>query len=439
MASEDAASRLKTLAFMLKFGHDLFSAPDLETVAAMAVNDTRAVLAFRNAVLFELNDKGQLQLLGQFAQSVCNPNSSAAQSFKELLANVTFDAQNCCIIPEENGKYKSLCCKLDSPGKDGSSFIWVLEYEDDIPENIINAAKLLGRSVAEALAFAKLSEHSNWKRRKKLKAFWKYIAVFAVLTAIMFIPVPESTTAEFMLQPAQTTAAYAWFDGPIGKCFKQEGDIVRKGERIARYDTAQLEYKLANARSALLEAEAELALEQQNAFTDESKLGKAKLLQAKCESMQIAVKEAQWYLDHADIVSPADGILALADGRAEQLTGKAVRTGDKLFDILSTDDIAAKILVPEQESSVLQNKFTVRLYLYTKPEHPIAAEVQDIAAHPELTERQNYCYPVTAKLSDRKTATDLRFGMRGTAKLSGKNIFAGYYLFKNLILYFRKW
>ena len=424
---------------MLKFGHDLFSAPDIETVAAMAANDTRAILAFHNSVLFELNDKGELILLGQFAQAICNPDSSAAAAFKELLKKAEFDAQNCCIIPGKNEKSQSLCCKLNSPGKDGSSFIWVLEYTDDIPENIVNAAKLLGRSVAEALAFAKLSANSSWKRRKKIKTFWKYLAIFAVFTAIMFIPVPESTTAEFMLQPARTTAAYAWFDGPIGKCFKQEGDIVRKGERIARYDTAQLEYKLANARSALLEAEAELALEQQNAFTDESKLGKAKLLQAKCESMQIAVKEAQWYLDHADIISPADGILALTDGKAEQLTGKAVRTGDKLFDILSTDDIAAKILVPEQESSVLQNKFTVRLYLYTKPEHPIAAEVQDIAAHPELTERQNYCYPVTAKLSDRKTATDLRFGMRGTAKLSGKNIFAGYYLFKNLILYFRKW
>ena len=439
MASEDAASRLKTLAFMLKFGHDLFSAPDIETVAAMAANDTRAVLAFRNSMLFELNDKGQPVLLGQFAQSICNPASSAAASFKELLENAEFDTQNCCIVPEKNGKYKSLCCKLTSPGKDGSSFVWVMEYEDDIPENIVNAAKLLGRSVAEALAFAKLSENSIWKRRKRIKTVWKYAALFAIVTAAMFIPVPESTTAEFMLQPSRTTAAYAWFDGPIGKCFKQEGDLVRKGERIARYDTAQMEYKLANARSALSEAEAELALEQQNAFTDESKLGKAKLLQAKCESMQIAVKEAQWYLAHADIVAPADGILALTDGRAEQLTGKAVRTGDKLFEILSTDDIAAKILVPEQESSVLQNNFTARLYLYTKPEQPIAAEVQEIATHPELTERQNYCYPVTVKLSDRETAADLRFGMRGTAKLSGKTIFAGYYLFKNLILYFRKW
>jgi hypothetical protein len=135
---------------------------------------------------------------------------------------------------------------------------------------------------------------------------------------------------------------------------------VRKGERIARYDTAQLEYKLADARSSLQETEAELALEQQNAFTDESKLGKTKLLQAKCDSMKVAVKEAEWFLAHADITAPADGILALTDRRAEQLTGKAVRTGDKLFEIFSTGNITAKILVPEQNSSILQKKFSVR-------------------------------------------------------------------------------
>ena len=200
-----------------------------------------------------------------------------------------------------------------------------------------------------------------------------------------------------------------------------------------------MEYKLANARSTLQEIEAELALEQQNAFTDESKLGKAKLLQAKCDSMRIAVQEAQWYLEHADIVAPADGILTLATGRAEQLTGKAVRTGDKLFDVLSTKRAVAEIQIPEQESSILQQEFTIKLYLYTRPEESITARVIEIAPHSELTERQTYCYPVLAKLPENQALPELRFGMRGTAKLSGKRVFAGYYLFKSLILYFRKW
>ena len=440
MPNEDTASKLKTVAFMLKFGHDLFSAPDIDAVAAMATNDTRTILAFRNAALFELGENRRLTLLGLFAQSVCNPHSSAATVFTEVAVKADFGNQDFCIISDSTDNRKQyLCCQLKSPGKDDSQFIWVLEYENTVPESMINAAKLLGRSIAEALVFAKLSASSGLKRRKKLKRVWKYGAVIFMLAAAMFIPVPESTTAEFLLQPEQTTAAYAWFDGPIAQCFKQEGDIVRKGERIARYDTAQLEYKLADARSSLQETEAELALEQQNAFTDESKLGKTKLLQAKCDSMKVAVKEAEWFLAHADITAPADGILALTDRRAEQLTGKAVRTGDKLFEIFSTGNVTARILVPEQNSSILQKKFTVRLFLYTKPEQPIEAQVIEIAAHPELTERQTYCYPVTVKLPSEKEISEVRFGMRGTAKLYGEKVFAGYFLIKNLILYIRKW
>ncbi len=439
MQNEDTASKLKTVAFMLKFGHDLFSAPDIDAVAAMAVNDTRTILAFRNAALFETGEGLRLHLLGQFAQSVCNPHSSAAEEFAEAAGKADFENQDVCIVPADNGKKQFLCCLLKSPGKDGSQFIWLLEYENAVPESMLNAAKLLGRSIAEALAFAKLSASSNFKRRKRIKRVWKYIAVIVLLAAAMFIPVPDSTTAEFALQPEQTTAAYAWFDGPIAQCFKQDGDIVRKGERIARYDTAQLEYKLADARSSLQETEAELELEQQNAFTDESKLGKTKLLQAKCDSMKVAVKEAEWFLAHANITAPADGILALTDRRAEQLTGKAVRTGDKLFEVFSTGNITAKILVPEQNSSILQKKFSARLFLYTKPEQPIDAEVMEIAAHPELTEKQTYCYPVTVKIANKELDSELRFGMRGTAKLYGEKTFAGYYLVKNLILCFRKW
>ena len=118
---------------------------------------------------------------------------------------------------------------------------------------------------------------------------------------------------------------------------------------------------------------------------------------------------------------------------------KHMKLGDKLFEIFSTGNITAKILVPEQNSSILQKNFSARLFPYTKPEQPIDAEVMEIAAHPELTDRQTYCYPVTVKLASKELDPELRFGMRGTAKLYGEKTFAGYYLVKNLILCIRKW
>ena len=64
MPNEESAARLKTFAQIVKFGHDLFEAGDLPAAAAIAVNDSRILLNFRNAVLFELVSDRKVQLLG---------------------------------------------------------------------------------------------------------------------------------------------------------------------------------------------------------------------------------------------------------------------------------------------------------------------------------------------------------------------------------------
>ena len=151
--------------------------------------------------------------------------------------------------------------------------------------------------------------------------------------------------------------------------------------------------------------------------------------------MQVAVLEAQWYLEHARIKAPADGILALADGRAEQLAGKAVRTGDKLFEVFGGSDMVAEIPVNERDASVLRREFRVTLFLHTAPEDAIPAEILEISHYPELTEQKTYCYKVRVRLPE--DSAGLRYGMRGIARLSGGKVFLGYRLFKSLVLYFR--
>ena len=445
MPNEESAARLKTFAQIVKFGHDLFDAGDLAAAAAVAVNDSRILLNVRNAVLFECASGRKAHLLGQFAQEEIHPHAAAAQCQKMLVEKLQFDSDNTCIaaadiLPEELAANNAVyfCCKLISPANRDLAFVWLLEYEKEVPAYVPNLAKLMGKSVAEALTLAKLSRNSSWRAPRKIKKAI-FLAVAVVLfAAVMFIPVPESETAEFALKSQNITAAYAWFDGHLAQCLKQDGDRVRKGEPVIRYDIAQKQYQYESAVAALREAEENFQLEMQDAFTDEKKLGKTRLLKARCAALQVAVKEAEWFLKHAEIAAPADGVLALADGRAEMLVGKAVRTGDKLFEIFNTAGMIAEIQVNERNSSILQKKFTVELFLHTAPEKMIPAEVIDISSYPELTEQKSYCYPVRVKIPA-ENAQQLRFGMRGVAKLSGSPVPLGYFLFKSLILYFRNW
>jgi hypothetical protein len=438
MSTDDLSGKLKTFATILKYNHDLFEVESFTQAAFKAVNDSRILLNFQNSLLFELLPNRCTQLIAQFGQLEIYPHSAQVQIFKDIADK--FVRQECESMEFPVGTEEiCLCLKLNPPAgaKKRCSLIWLIVYDKEVPPLAENTAKLLGKSISEALNLAKYAgTPGNWNDplKSKKKVLWASIAV--ICTTILFLPVRESTTAEFTLKSSGITAAYAWFDGPIAHCFKQDQELVKKGDVIAVFDTSQRRYQYEMALAALNEVKAELNLERQNAFLDETRLGKVKLLQKKCEMLSVPVEEAKWYLDHAKIIAPADGVLALTDKRAEQLAGKAVRTGDKLFEILSQESFVAEIPVNERNSSILQDNFIATLFLHTAPERALKTKILEVANYPQLTEQNTYCYLVRAELTE-ECSEGLRFGMRGIAKLSGKRVCLGYLLFKNLILYFR--
>ena len=443
MATEGIAGKLKAFGFLLKYSHDLFEMENFSDAAISAVNDSRVLLNYTTSSLFLVCD-GHVELAAQFGVAEINPHARQAVVQKTFVETHQFSETPEEFkeeLPEEMSRNDMVYLAFSLPlpkraGKAGFSFVWLIGYEKAIPQFAVNTAKLIGKSMADALSFHRLFLKSKWaKVRYHAKKRWLWIGIVMILTTVMFIRVPESVNAEFTLKAPQITAAYAWFDGPIAKCLKQDGEYVSAGEVIAEYETEQLHYRLDMAKSALRECKAELALEEQKSFTDSSKLGVVELLKAKCRSLQIAVDEAQWYLDHAKIKAPASGILALSDGRAELLSGRTVRTGDKLFEIFGGNDFIAEILVNERDASVLAKDMKIQLFLYTSPEKGIAAEILEVSHYPELTEQKTYCYKIRGALSAEKSG--LRLGMRGIAKISGSEVTLGYFLFKSVVLYVR--
>ncbi len=444
MGSDVLAAKLKAFALMLKYGHDLFEAENFDDAAALAVNNSRLLLNFRTATLLEI-DRGKARVVAQYGQSQVNPHSQLAVRQCIFAESLRFtDALH--IVGRESGLPRDLaehdavylCVKPRPPANLGETdfyFVWLLEYEKEVPAYAPNTAKLLASSVADALYYQKLCGSRLGRVRRRVGRKWIWGAVLAVLVGAMFMRVHEEVTAEFMLKAPSISGAYAWYDGLISRCLVQDGEPVKRGDVIAEYDTEQLAYRLSGAESALREVEAELALEERNAFADETRLGQVKLLEARRDTAKIAVEEARWYADHSKITAPASGILALTDGRAEQLSGRAVRTGDKLFEVLGGEGMVAEIPVDERSASILSGRFSVTLFLHTAPESAIAAEILEVSHYPELTEQKTYCYKVRVKLRD--APPDLRYGMRGVARLSGGRVSLGYRLFKNIVLYFR--
>ena len=415
MPNEDFAARLKALAFIIKYGHDLFSAQTFDDAAANVVNNSHSMLNFRTSTLLESNGR-KSRVIAQFGQPTVNKNARLAVLQRKLADSLVF-AEDAITVTADNGLDAELAQNdavyyalrlLPPPNSDNTPlfYIWLLEYEKDIPAFVPNTAKLLANSAAEALFYHRLTKRRLWALRGSLPKLCFWTIVLCAVAAMMFIRGPERITAEFTLQAPQVTGAYAMYDGIVATCLKPDGASVKKGDVVIEYDVNQLKYRLGAAMSQLRETEAELALEEQSAFSDQSRLARVKLLEARRDTAKVSVD------------------------------GRAVKTGDKLFEVHGGDGMLADIPINEQNASLLRQSPQLALFLHTAPENALECEIADVAHYPELTEQKTYCYHVHARLTG--SHEGLRYGMRGIAKLSAGDYSLGYRLFKNVILYTRR-
>lgn len=448
-----ADPRVTALGLIIKLTDDVFKAPDFDTAASLTVNSSHSLLRFKSAVLVEVGSD-RTQVIAQYGQTELYPHTEQAQLQKVLARSLDFSENKIHLLTREYLSYMEgkgadalsqllegddpiLAFKLEPPafiGDPGFYFVWMLEFSGEIPEYVKNSSSVLARNFAQALFARRCCSKKGVLRRANWNKWIVRGIIAAALLVTMFIPVHERLNAEFVLKAPEITSAYAWFDGPVARVLKQDGEPVKKGDVILRYDLNLLNFKLTNARNQLAEAEKEYDLESRASFLDREKLGKVKLLEARLNTAAVAVREAQWYLAHSEIKAPADGLLVLAGGRADQIENKAVRTGDKLFDIYGGKGIIAEIQVNERESSILAGKLEATLFPYTSPENGLRTEIISVRKIPELTEQRIYCYTVKARVLD---SDGMRYGMRGIAKLRGERIPMWYYLFRSVVVYMR--
>lgn len=465
---QEMAARLKAFGVIMRLGHDLFNAADFQTAAVMAVNNARPVVGFASSTLLWVQDK-KVDIISQYAQAVTNVNSRQAVLQRDLLEHIgklddvlEISAANAGEFGDGNAA-RELCpddvtlllVPLKPPPflkEPAFQLVWLLEFPGKVPPYALTAAKLLASSYAEALYCQRIgnSRIKAFRRRSFISLkllFW--ILVIAGLVYVMFQKIPEKVNAEFELIAPSVTTIYAPFDGQLARCERPDGtpwkngDFVKAGDVIAVYDKAPLEFRFEAAKQAVKEIEAEIRLKDRDRLQKRENNSEIQLLKEKKRSIEVSVAEAEWYLNRVELRAPRDGFLQLADPRAENLVGKAVRTGDKVFDVFSdkrpdgTSGMDVKVPVNEQESSILLKKpETITLYLHTAPDTPIEATVREISPTPELTEQRTYCYNLFGELPADENQS-LRYGMRGIAKIEGDEVTVGYFLFKSVILYFR--
>ena len=456
--NNELKSRLRAFAAILRLNRDAFSFKDLVSTALHIVNDSKTLLAYDRSALVDLRSQ---KVIAEYSQtevnehtryaraltSVCrelktgnDPVELSAASPEEVLSAFSRKARTDLHFLTEDGTVL-LCVPLrhsKNPDSEKYPFIWVLEYKNSVPPHVPATLALLASDYSCALWLHSPSGFLRSLNRFLFRITFArlFLLLFIVFCGALFtVDVEHTVSAEFVLKPKSAYSSYAWFDAVVKKCHVKDGQIVKKGTKILSYDTARMRFQLSAALAAYKETDAEYEQESKAAFTDRERLGKLKILSHRRKQAQIAIEEARWYLAHSEVYAPVDGMVTLVDGSADKLANRALRTGEKQFDIYSGEGMIAEIRVNEKDASVLDKNPFITLFLHTKPELPIRVKVISSRYYPELTEQNIYCYNLQAEMAE--PVPGLRYGMRGVARVSGEKVKLGYYLFRSLVLWYR--
>ncbi|MDD5697262.1 MAG: HlyD family efflux transporter periplasmic adaptor subunit [Victivallaceae bacterium] len=456
-----ARGKLNALSAVLRLGHESFEKKNLIQWASHVVNNSVLAVPYSRSALLDFRGLTP-KLLAVSNQPEVNSNSEYAINLM-YLSRVLAQLSRAVVIDREflqSRNADQLACDAldyfletakaimaipivppDSPENNKELLVWVIEFENKRSAAAASALlPLLCRHYAESLQYALSSRRKSVLHSLSGRRAFKPSRIIAALLLIFLIclfvvRVRENIATDAEIIPEVEHIYYAPFDGVIESCLgNKSGMFVRKGMPILKYDDRELTFKLLAVRNEYNKTKAKLDLIQNESFSDVSKRGQVKLLTLQKKGAEIAIARNHWQLQRSEMKAETSGVLNIGD--ADKLAGRAVHAGEKLFEIVSTENLIALVYLNESNAAIMTPDSTVTLYLHNRPETPIKCGLKRISPKPVLTEKKVFCYLIRLKMLD--PPRDLICGQRGIARISGPRIRLGYYLFRNLVLWWRR-
>ncbi len=454
--------KLGALSAVIRLGHEAFAKQDLASWGAHVVNNSVLALPYNRAALadlrggtlkvFALSGMPHVDPAGEYTLQVrdllrsCRkieaPTLLDAEALDKFAADPAARAAWAALMEVDKAIFVLPLRSVGLPPEMESEFLLLIELDnEDVVAMAAPVLALLRENYQESLSLLLGKRRTPLVRGVMDRRKWFRPSRLLLLLLLLFIPtailvrVPQTVSAEFTVLPETEITAYAPFDGVIAEARVRSGDRVKKGDVILRFDVEERTFSLNAAKNEFARSTAQLELIARQAFNDPAKRGQVRLLELQRDKAKIDIEHFEWFLRQSVFLAPADGVADL--GEAEKLEGKAVRAGERLFEILADGKLAAEIELDERNASVLNAVEKLALYLHTRPESPLPGKLVSISPRPLLTPRRTFCYVLRAELDDPLSA-NLFYGMRGIARVSGPRVSLGYYLFRHVVLWFRQ-
>lgn len=238
---------------------------------------------------------------------------------------------------------------------------------------------------------------------------WKVsaLAFLALVGVLASVDAPDRVTAQARLEGSVQRAVTSPIIGYVAEVRARAGDVVTKGQVLARLDDRDLKVELARWQAERDRWAQEYA--SALAKDDRALVGITKARIAEAQSRLDLVEDL---LRRIEITSPIDGLVVAGD--LDRLVGAPVQRGDILYEVAPLDDYRVMLDVAERDLTLLREGQGGMLLLTGLTEVQMPLTVTRITPVSHAAEGRNV-FRVEAALA--RGSDLLRPGMQGWAKV----------------------
>lgn len=254
---------------------------------------------------------------------------------------------------------------------------------------------LLGQPMVKLYKFFKVPGRLN---KVKRVPFLITLAILAgVIAAIAMVPLPSYVYTPAVIHPRGADSVYSEAPATLAEVFVKAGDAVKRGDKLARLESLDLQLEITRLEGEVAGYEAEINSLENLAFTDRT--ASSRLAQVR-ESLASAKGQLEKQKEDAErlvLKSPIDGVVMAPDYRTErgkdekQLgtwlgtpldprnLGATLEQGERFCRIGDPRSLEARIAITQEEIDLVNEGQKVQLMLNQSTHLIYPSEIKSIS------------------------------------------------------------
>lgn len=415
-------------------------AATVEELAFIMVNETHALLPYRQAALWQRHGRGTGKVVAVSGAATVDRNVPFIMWLNRVFGALDVDGADATAVRavdaasldgapgEAWAEWLPAHGLLVPLGGEGQPGLGALLFARDQPwsEGDRHLIQELADGYAHAWAHLSGSRHRPWFAAWRRRSLLARLAVAAAVIAALWLPVTLSALAPAEVVAFQPTIIRAPLEGVVDHFEVQPNDQVKEGQVLLVLDRRAIENKLEVASKALAVAEAEYRQAAQQAVFDDKSRALLAVLKGRAEQRRADVTYNQSLLDRIRVTATRGGLALFDDPNA--WIGRPVAIGERLIEIADPDQAELEIWLPVSDAITLKPGARVDFFLNVAPDAPLRASLRQASYEATQSSSGLLGYRLKAKLADGVRVP--RIGLKGTAKVYGDQVTLFYYLLR---------